>query len=789
MLPRLLLLVHLAAFVLGSTVASAQQLPLGVPMEDKPPTLSLPSATVPKALPPGFLPNKPSSKRGQFIIHGADLKTRTDIGQQCDAISDELTRLLRDTQEWSSPIVISIKTPPNLTLSEPAVRANFAQLSEGGFHLQLNVQIRPDYNSNDLRSELIRMLIAERILRDHKEITTTRTRILPDWFLVGVTEALSYRERSRPSALFAAVFKSGKVYGIEEILGVSPGTLDALSRTIYETSCCALVLALIEQPEGGLRMSKFLNALATDNRSDRELINQWFPGIAQSKASLDKWWALQMANMSRPSVFENLDPGETAKALDEALMLRFDVEAGSETAVAEAPKKKAAPEAEEAPSEKPEAGFFGRLFTRAEPSAEAKPKPDETPAKKLAPEPKPMTDEELTKSKQQGFFGRLFGSNGEDKPAKKDEAKTDSENPEDKKPEPKKEVTKPEANKEAPKREAPKPEAPKPELKKEEPKKERPKTAEPKKEVPPKAKEKPVDKPEDSAQKRPGLFSRLFSTDSKPDEKAKPEKKAESKKEALKPEPKKEPKKSDEKKDAALVLPPASRVVADLVWPAATALFDITQSFERAQSRFTFLGFGKKKTDDSTEEKAGDAKPAKKSDKKKEEPPPAKKKEEKKPEPKEEPKKAAPPAAKPAAKKMVINSLPLEDYARVLKRKDGKQVLTRTANELSALKQRAHPLFRTVIADYIQLISDIATGKAKDIDNRLKELNTRKVQVLTLAKSVQDYLDWFEASQTTKWSGLFDDYLRVPEMVEKELPKRTDPISQFLDEVEKERGK
>ena len=77
--------------------------------------------------------------------------------------------------------------------------------------------------------------------------------VLPEWLLTGVTQAMSFRDRSRPSAVFAAIFRSGKIYGIEEILDTAPGQLDALSRTIYETSCCALVLALLDQPEGPAR--------------------------------------------------------------------------------------------------------------------------------------------------------------------------------------------------------------------------------------------------------------------------------------------------------------------------------------------------------------------------------------------------------------------------------------------------------------------------------------------------------------------------------------------------------
>lgn len=209
------------------------------------------------------------------------------------------------------------------------------------------------------------------------------------------------------------MFKSGKVYGIEEILGVSPGTLDAMSRTIYEVSSCALVLALVEQPEGGMRMGKFLSALANDNRSDRELINLWFPGIAQSKSSLDKWWSLQMANLARPSVFESLDSAETAKALDQALLLRYTTEAEN-APVATTSKEGEVEEAEIVEEKKGDVLALVRAQGRQDPPKS----PSQTshlPANRWRTSP--LVEAEAVPAPRHGLLGRLFGGNDKDKMA------------------------------------------------------------------------------------------------------------------------------------------------------------------------------------------------------------------------------------------------------------------------------------------------------------------------------------------------------------------------------------
>lgn len=723
------LLIALAA--VPTCLLRAQELPakaLDVPLLDKPPTLALPPpkivplpegdgktppvmappAPVQPALPPPTAKGASTSSTsagGQFIIHGTDLQTRNWFTRFCETLAADLQRLLRDPQPQAIPVVLSLRSGNDLSLSEPSVKAVVSELTSGGFQLQLTVQLRPDLNTNDLRAELIRILLAERILRGHERLTTTRGRILPEWMLVGVTEALRYKDRSRPSALFAAVFKTGKAFDIEEILEATPGKLDALSRAVYETSACALVLALLDQPEGSLRMSKFLNSLAKETRGDRELINEWFPAVAQSKNSLDKWWSLQMANMARPSVFETLDPVETAKALDEALMLRFQ----TEVEVTESARSVAA--ADPAPETKERKGLLWRLFGRSD-------------------------DKDKEKA---------------DQPAKpKDEAKDQPKEAPPAKPQPK----------------------PEPEVK----------TAPP-------AKPEKKDEAKPAGAERPGLLRRWFSGDGKKDE-DKPKEPAKKKEEA-KPEKKAAPSKPEapdkeakaEEKKTALNAAPVLRVITDLLLPGATLVADASAWWsEPSAARYAILGFGKKKDKDAKDDEG------KKDDAKKDKASPAKKEEPKKEEPKkEEPKKAAAPEAKPVVKtRKVPASLPLEDYAKVQKRSDAKEIFANTAQSLAGLSQRAHPSFRPLIAEYVKALADIAKGDTKSMDARLKALKEQRDQTLAQTLAARDFVDWYEASENSKWSGLFDDFLRVPEAVRQELPKRVDPLSRLLDEAEQQ---
>ncbi len=339
-IPAIRLIAPLVAALLLLNTGSSQQ-PQG-------------GTTVPSVPAKPSAPATSTSVNGQFVIHGTDLNTRSAFIMLCNDTASSLNKLLRDDGKFLIPIVVVLKTPPDITLGGPAISTNINQLAHGGFHLQMNVQLRPDFLSEDFARELVRILLAERILRNHKELQTTRQRVLPDWVLTGVTQALEFRSRSKPSAFFSAVFQRGQIYSVDKLLSAEPSQLDSLARGIYDTSCCALVLTLLEQPDGSLRFAKFLNSLALDNKPERDLLKDSFPTLAASKNSLEKWWSLQMATLATPAALETLSVEETESKLSEALTLRFDpLPEETKKKKAKSTTKPASPAAPELPVEDP----------------------------------------------------------------------------------------------------------------------------------------------------------------------------------------------------------------------------------------------------------------------------------------------------------------------------------------------------------------------------------------------------------------------------------------------------
>jgi hypothetical protein len=639
-----------------------------------------------------------TSASRQFIVHGKVFETRSAMSSRCDEIAGELRKVLNDKEPFTIPIVVVLNTGEDAEKSKgPPISTAVSELTHGGFHLQVTINERPGLKAEDLRKEVVRALLAERILRSHQTITTPKGRLLlPDWVMTGVLHAMDYRACARPSTLFATIFRNGKIYGIEEIINASPVEMDGLSRSIYETSCGALVLALIDQPYGPSRFNKFLNLLASDPRSERDLLNVACPTFAASASSLNKWWSLELATLSKPGIAEPCTAAESLKAIEDAITIRY------ETTPNEAPK-----------NVKP------RPFVLPAPLpvvADQIAAPEQTATNEETPKPKSKTDEKPRRS----FWRRLLFLND---PAEE------------------------------------KPEAPEPAAEEE---------------------------------KKPSLLNPLnWFRGSKEDDKA-------SRKE--------KPKKDDGQASAATPLDIArliSPALAD-VWqamapaallPTAAPLFDFRKNKTKAEEA------KKKEGSAKTKDGAPTKSTVKKEDKPRTTNPNSKPASKKTTTPSDKPKvtnsnsRPVPAGSLPPSSPTSVGTtksglvpvvLPLEEYQHILKHPDRAKILEQNVTALRTLELRVSVLFRPVITAYLATVLDLQAGRTKDMDKRLARLREFALVAYQKSVAVRDYLDWFEASESGRLSGKFEDYLNLPRIIEKELPQRTDPISKYLDAINKE---
>lgn len=269
-----------------------------------------------------------TSSSGQFRVHNSDFELRSRMSSHLDAVAKDLRDVLHDAEPHVIPINVRLtrgeEAARAINAGTPPVTVGITEVEGGGFHLQLDIHEAPALTLTLIRHETVRLLLAERILRGHTKITQPQNRLLlPDWVFTGVLQAMDFRAAARPPTMFAAIFQSGKIYGIEEIIAVSPTQMDSLSRGIYETSCGALVMALADQPDGGRRFNKFLNSLNGSSASERDLLTSSYPGFAASASSLNKWWALQMATLAKRSLSDPLTADESLAVLEKAITISY----------------------------------------------------------------------------------------------------------------------------------------------------------------------------------------------------------------------------------------------------------------------------------------------------------------------------------------------------------------------------------------------------------------------------------------------------------------------------------
>jgi len=144
-------------------------------------------------------------------------------------------------------------------------------------------------------------------------------------------EASAWRLKQTDRKLYESLFRNGGLFKLDELFALSEEeylTIDGASRTAFRISAGALMMALIEQPDGKTGFRVFLAELADFQGEIPSLLRKHFPDLNLSEKSLEKWWALQLAHKGTAPLTESLSVIQTERALEEALRLRYKDEAG-----------------------------------------------------------------------------------------------------------------------------------------------------------------------------------------------------------------------------------------------------------------------------------------------------------------------------------------------------------------------------------------------------------------------------------------------------------------------------
>lgn len=260
-------------------------------------------------------------------MHGKVKEQRDVLLDEAESTRRMVASALRLEPVFTFPIVVQIRETSALRPGLPPVWSAVSQTPDG---FRFEVNLVPQNNAVPgplLRQELVRCILAEMLLRPHAATDLSgKETPPPDWLLHGVLELLDYQALGRPSEAFSTVFRLGRVLSIEDIFAAEPRYMDSVSRMIYRSSCCGLLLMLMEQQNGSKLLADLFKVLALMSGDDATAIARTFPSLSDSGNSLGKWWSLQLATMAQPGMDELLSPHETELELAKALVLELPAE-------------------------------------------------------------------------------------------------------------------------------------------------------------------------------------------------------------------------------------------------------------------------------------------------------------------------------------------------------------------------------------------------------------------------------------------------------------------------------
>lgn len=128
----------------------------------------------------------------------------------------------------------------------------------------------------------------------------------------------------------------------------------------------------------------------------------------------------------------------------------------------------------------------------------------------------------------------------------------------------------------------------------------------------------------------------------------------------------------------------------------------------------------------------------------------------------------------------------LGEYETFRKRPAHRAVLGRVSRQLMLLGARAHPSYRAIVQEEYELAELIGRGEVREVGPRLRGIASYREVVERQQEEIDDYLNWYEATQAMTMSGAFSPLLETVEAADQAQPRRRDPISVYLDSLEME---
>ena len=131
-----------------------------------------------------------------------------------------------------------------------------------------------------------------------------------------------------------------------------------------------------------------------------------------------------------------------------------------------------------------------------------------------------------------------------------------------------------------------------------------------------------------------------------------------------------------------------------------------------------------------------------------------------------------------------ISQAALDDLAKRKISPGEKTALSQLNRDLLVFVAQANPVLRPIAREYEQITALLARGKRKGVAKHLSHLDATRKQLAARMSDIDDYMNWFEATQMKNGSGNFTDYLKAVDQSQSSASKRHDPLSVYVDALE-----
>lgn len=274
------------------------------------------------------------SRTEQFRVSGADGLVRGTVAVMAEEAKAELLALTGDADAWKVPVTIVLHGKAGDPMPPRSVAMRL-WISEAGYDLRVDVHLSHGIEMESFKHAITSALLYERTLRARPKAEGADEPLrlaVPPWLVEGIREANAWRLKRGDRRLYETLFKHGGLFKLDELFAVDEAgfeLLDGAMRAAYRGSSGAVVMALLAQPEGRQGFTAMLAEVAAFQGEMPLLLRRHFPDLNLSETSLAKWWMLQLAQLTTPTLTDVMPVVETEEALGEALQLHFRAEDGA----------------------------------------------------------------------------------------------------------------------------------------------------------------------------------------------------------------------------------------------------------------------------------------------------------------------------------------------------------------------------------------------------------------------------------------------------------------------------